>query len=232
MKNISTKNPLTALFTVHVFLGMLTSIGCLFLFLKLAEDIFNKEIANFDLSIMHFFYSLRTPPLTSLMFGFTFLASTPFLTVTSICILLFFLYKKKWGEMILFFTLFYMGVLLNLLLKALFNIPRPTISPLIHENFASFPSGHSMNGFIFYFSLVYLFYHFTKNKLLTILFFILATILVLGIGISRIYLGVHFPTDVLGGYIAGLCWMSSLLLFEHLIPLFTRKGDLQLTHSL
>lgn len=218
------KHPLTAVFTAHLFLGVLTSIGCLFLFLKLAEDVFNKEIANFDLSIMHFFYSLRTPPLTSLMFGFTFLASTPFLTITSICILAFFAYKKKWGETILFFTLFYMGVLLNLLLKAVFNIPRPTIAPLIHENFASFPSGHSMNGFIFYFSLVYLYYHFTKNKLLTSCFMILASAIVLGVGISRIYLGVHFPTDVLGGYIAGLCWISSLLVFENFLPLFRAKS--------
>lgn len=226
MKNISIKNPLTAIFTVHVFLGMLTSTLCLFLFLQIAEGVLNREMTTFDLSIMQYFYTLRTPPLTSLMFGCTFLASTPFLTVTSICILLFFLYKKKWGEMILFFTLFYMGVLLNLLLKALFNIPRPTIAPLIHENFSSFPSGHSMNGFIFYFSLVYLFYHFTKNIRLTGLFCFLAGLLVLGIGISRIYLGVHFPTDVLGGYIAGLCWISSLLFFENLLPFFRKKGSL------
>lgn len=203
-----------ALFNLHLMLGILISTISLYVFLILGVEVFESELMYLDTSIMQFFYHMRTPPLTSLMFGFTFLASTPFLMVTSVSILLFFISKQKRLEALLFASLFYMGVILNLMLKALFNRPRPTLAPLIHENFASFPSGHAMNSFIFYFSLVYLFYHFTKNKLYTTYYFLFATVIVLGVGISRIYLGVHFPTDVLGGYIAGLCWISSLLVFE------------------
>ena len=211
------------LFNLHLLLGVITSTVCLYVFLVLGKEVFETEIINLDTIIMHFFYGLRTPPLTSLMFGFTFLASTPFFLVTSSSILLFLISKQKRSEAILFSSLFYMGVILNLVLKELFNRPRPTLTPLIHEHFASFPSGHSMNSFIFYFSLVYLFYHFTKNKLLTSCFMILATFIVCAVGISRIYLGVHFPTDVLGGYIAGLCWISSLLLFEKLLPIIRKN---------
>lgn len=210
-----------ALFNLHLLFGILISTISLYVFLKLGAEVFESELIYLDTSIMQFFYHLRTPLLSSLMFGFTFLASTPFLMVTSVSILLFLISKQKRLEALLFASLFYMGVILNLVLKALFNRPRPTLAPLIHENFASFPSGHAMNSFIFYFSLVYLFYHFTKNKLYTTYYFLLATVIVLGVGISRIYLGVHFPTDVLGGYIAGLCWISSLLVFE---TLATRKS--------
>jgi undecaprenyl-diphosphatase len=219
------KQPFLILFNTHLLLGVVTSIFSLFLFLKLAREIFESETLSFDTNIMQFFYHLRAPSLTSIMFGLTFLASTPFLAIASISILIFFWYKKKRAEMLLFASLFYMGVVLNLVLKALFNRPRPTLAPLIHENFTSFPSGHAMNSFIFYFSLVYLFYHFTKNKLLTALYFILSTLIVLGVGSSRIYLGVHFPTDVLGGYIAGLCWISSLLVFESLLPQLKTPGS-------
>ncbi|HVF69803.1 MAG TPA: phosphatase PAP2 family protein, partial [Xanthomonadales bacterium] len=81
----------------------------------------------------------------------------------------------------------------------------------------SFPSGHSMNSSVFFLSLTYFIFRNTRNRKLGIILTIFSGIIVVLIGLSRIYLGVHFPSDVLGGYAAGLLWFVAVLLFEKII---------------
>ena len=92
---------------------------------------------------------------------------------------------------------------------------------LITEKGYSFPSGHSMVSFAYYGLLIYLIYKYIDNKVLKyILIFILTTIILL-VGLSRIYLGVHYTTDVLGGYIFGLLY---LIIFINYIEKYLTNG--------
>ena len=145
---------------------------------------------------------------TSIAKIFTFLGSTLF--ITTLCVLS--LLLKKFRIQIISNTLLAVGI--SQLLKRVIRRPRPIDIALIEETGYSFPSGHSMVAFAFYGLIIYLIYKSKLNIKLKILFIVLLSLLILGIGLSRIYLGVHYVTDVLGGYILGLL---SLIIFIELI---------------
>lgn len=103
---------------------------------------------------------------------------------------------------------------LNEILKHLFVRPRPQFMPLINEPSYSFPSGHSMNSFVFYTCLAYFIFSRVDNRTYRRLLYFLSAAIILLIGISRIYLGAHYPSDVLAGYAAGALWFFVVTLFE------------------
>ena len=139
---------------------------------------------------------------------FTFLGSTLF--ITTLCVLSLFL--KKYRISVISNTLLAVGI--SQLLKRIIRRARPLDIALIEETGFSFPSGHSMVAFAFYGFIIYLIFKSSLNKKIKILLITLFSLLILNIGLSRIYLGVHFTTDVLGGYVLGLL---SLILFIELI---------------
>ena len=96
----------------------------------------------------------------------------------------------------------------NTALKLIFDRPRPSGEHLVSASGTSFPSGHSMGSMLLYGTLIILLPQFIKNKPLRILIQILLGCLILLVGTSRIYLGVHYPSDVLGGFLAGACWLA------------------------
>ena len=96
---------------------------------------------------------------------------------------------------------------LNQILKYILQRPRPTEYRLIEETGFSFPSGHSMVSMAFYGYLIYLIYKYVKNKDLKWISIVLLSILICSIGISRIYLGVHYTSDVLGGFLISLSYL-------------------------
>jgi undecaprenyl-diphosphatase len=175
-------------------------------------------ILPFDLAVSQFIYTLRTPGLTKTMFFITSLGSEYVFSVLFI-ILAIIVWKKHRSEGLLFPILASLSLPINLLLKSALARPRPTLSPLLYEPTASFPSGHAMNSLVFYFTLVFLVYRLTKNKQLTLICSVIALSLSLLIGFSRIYLGVHYTTDVLGGYFFGLIWFATCLLLTKLLHL-------------
>ncbi|WP_169740191.1 phosphatase PAP2 family protein [Carnobacterium funditum] len=107
---------------------------------------------------------------------------------------------------------------LNILVKVLFQRERPTIEHLVIQGGFSFPSGHSMGSLISYGGIAFLIFYLYKKSTLSIGVLVIAILLILLIGLSRIYLGVHFPSDVIGGYLLGTSWLTLLIaLFPKLI---------------
>lgn len=98
------------------------------------------------------------------------------------------------------------SALLMSFLKNIIQRPRPDYK-LITENGFSFPSGHSLNAVVFYGLLIYLIHSKVKSKKIKISLEIIFTIIILLIGLSRIYLGVHYASDVLAGFAFGFIWL-------------------------
>ena len=178
---------------------------CLIGFLALAEEVFHQEIMNGDIVGYDIVSKL-----------FKFNVSTPiakFITnfggaifVISLTTILFFVIKdKKIGISII--TNLGIVTILNQIIKFIMQRPRPTEFRIIEETGYSFPSGHSMVSLAFYGYLIYLIYKYVKNKDLKWISIVLLSILICSIGISRIYLGVHYTSDVLGGFLISLSYL-------------------------
>ena len=113
--------------------------------------------------------------------------------------------KKKIGLSI--FSNIVIITILNQLLKRILRRPRPTEFRIVEETGYSFPSGHSMVSMAFYGYLIYLIYRYIKNKYIKWSLIVLLSILICLIGISRIYLGVHYTSDVLGGFLLSISYL-------------------------
>ncbi len=178
---------------------------CLIGFLALAEDVFNKEIMNGDIIgykiISTFLISDFTTPIAKFITNF---GGAIFLLVLAIT--LFILIKNKKIGFSIFLNLVII-TMLNQLLKRILQRPRPTEFRIIEETGYSFPSGHSMISMAFYGYLIYLIYKYVKNKYLKWISIIILSILICSIGISRIYLGVHYTSDVLGGFFISISYL-------------------------
>ncbi|MEK3835385.1 phosphatase PAP2 family protein [Paenibacillus sp. FSL R7-0128] len=171
---------------------------------------------SFDHAVIRFVQSMESPPLTALAKGLSLVGSSKLAVGISLLtmLILFFALKHRL-ELALFLWVGLGSQLLNTLLKLWFHRERPTIHRLIEQTGYSFPSGHSMAAFSLYGVIAYLLWrhiHNRSERLLLILFTVLMTG---GIGWSRIYLGVHYPSDVIGGYAASGAWlMLSAACFE------------------
>lgn len=115
---------------------------------------------------------------------------------------------KKYAEALwLTSNLVIISGVINPLLKLFFARERPSLEHLVHETSNSFPSGHAVTSIVFYGTLVVLIPMLLQNKSLARILQGVLIFLILAIGISRIYLGVHYPSDILGGYALGLTWL-------------------------
>ena len=178
---------------------------CLIGFLALAEDVFNKEIMKGDIigykMVSTFLISDFATPIAKFITNF---GGAIFLIILTI-LLLVVLKNKKVGLSICINLV--VVTILNQLLKRLLQRPRPTEFRIIEETGYSFPSGHSMVSMAFYGYLIYLIYRFVKNKYLKWISIVLLSLLICLIGISRIYLGVHYTSDVLGGFLISISYL-------------------------
>ena len=178
---------------------------CLIGFCALAEDVFNKEIMKGDIIgykiISTFLISDFATPIAKFITNF---GGAIFLVIATITLFIV-IRNKKIGISIL--SNLAIVTVLNQLIKRIFQRPRPTEYRIIEETGYSFPSGHSMVSMAFYGYFIYLIYKYVKNKYVKWISIILLSLLICLIGISRIYLGVHYTSDVLGGFLISISYL-------------------------
>ncbi len=137
----------------------------------------------------------------------TALGGVAFMTLLTAAVAVYLLLCRRWTALALLAAAAGGGLLLSLLLKGVFHRDRPQVVPhLSIVDTTSFPSGHSMNSAIIYLTLGTLLARVTPGRTLKIYFISLALLLTFLVGASRVYAGVHYPTDVLAGWTAGLAW--------------------------
>lgn len=187
-------------------------------FLRLTQYVWSKDyVINIDQTIATYIYSLRTPFITDIMMFITSLADVNTIIVLFVFVVAILLVLKKRSHIIpVVFTL--LGNLIFVsLVKTILARPRPLLAnALVYEESYSYPSGHSLIAITIYGLLIIYLFTFVKSHAIRRLSVIVGVILILTVGFSRIYLGAHWPSDVLASYLIGICWLSLILfLIEH-----------------
>lgn len=187
---------------------LLAEAAITFLFILIAFDVVTQETIALDTILSGLAYAMRSPGLTLAMEIVSFFGSTPFIASATLIFFIALLVKKLKKEAWLFGITMLASVGLNNALKYLIHRTRPDMNPLEQAAFYSFPSGHAMNSLVFYGLIACLIYRATRSKTQRAIAVIAGVFLVALIGFSRVYLGAHYPTDVIAGFLAG----SSILI--------------------
>lgn len=190
---VQSRRAMLALVAVLVFTWLLFEIK--------TDDIMRMDAAAHSLVVMH----MRTAWLTPIMQSISDLAY-PVVLVVMLLVIEVFAPGRRPG---LCATVnLVLATLLNLLLKALIQRPRPEGYRLVAESGFSFPSGHSMVAMAFYGLLIWMVWRYEKDALVRRLGVIGFGLVIVLVGLSRIYLGVHYASDVLAGFCASIAWLG------------------------
>ena len=178
---------------------------CIILIIAIVEDVLDKEIEKLDIFgyniISEHLITERVTPVAKIITQFG-----GAMILTSIAIILLILIKDRKIGILIWINLI-ISTLLNQILKHIVQRPRPIEFRIIDESGYSFPSGHSMVSTAFYGFLIYLIYKNYKNKYLRNSLMIILSILIILIGTSRIYLGVHYTSDVIAGFLISISYL-------------------------
>lgn len=177
---------------------------CIIVFLAIIEDILENEIWRFDDSIYQAISSLISNPVTKIAIFITNLGGAIGVLIATVvvCICL----KQKKYKLCIVFNLVTITIL-NQMTKWIVQRPRPMEHRIINQFGYSFPSGHSMVSMAFYGFFIFLIYKNMENKLLKWSLCTGLSFLILLIGVSRIYLGVHYTSDVIGGFCLSIAYL-------------------------
>ena len=186
----------------------------LFLFIWLNLESLRSQ--NFEHEVSNFVQSFRNDELTSYMKFVTHVGDLFGYIVIILILGIILLLKRRFDLVIQIVSVVVSSALLNLVLKSLIDRPRPYGVALVKVNFHSFPSGHATSAIVFYGLMIYLIFKLLKNLSLKLLSSFFCILIILLIGVSRIYLGVHYPTDVLAGYSFGFFYLLvTLIIIEY-----------------
>jgi len=187
----------------------------LFLFLLLALNVYLLPLSiGYDSKIISLFSTIRNPILTPIMVFFTYIADWYSIALLGIIGVAAFWKMRKTRVASALLVSVIGGELIVEIIKHLFKRARPDIlSHLVAESGYGFPSGHSFVAFSFYGFMAYCLFRRARSGFAKAITLISGALIILAIGASRVYLGVHWPSDVLGSYLLGAAWISAIIIY-------------------
>jgi membrane-associated phospholipid phosphatase len=211
-----------ALFSFEFLLVIFFGLIALIVFVKFSTLLLNQQLNDFDFGATNWIRSFASPAMDNFMRAITFLGNRQFIIWPAIGIFIYFLFIKPHRWYSIKIPVVALGsISANLILKELFHRERPVLEHMVKiTSELSFPSGHAMFSISFYGLLIYIAITYIKNKTLARSLSLLFLVMIILIGISRIYLGVHFPSDVIAGFAAGFLW---LIISINIIRFIERK---------
>jgi membrane protein DedA with SNARE-associated domain/membrane-associated phospholipid phosphatase len=213
---------------LHLTVGLLATAGGLWLFGGLAEDLLTGDpIVRFDRALDDYLHAHATPPLTTFFLIVTAFGSIEVIVLLGVVMATFLAWGRRWLFLGSWLAAVAGSAVLNQVLKGVFARPRPHFAhPLLVETSYSFPSGHAMESFVVYGMLAYFAVLALRTWESRVGVVFGAALLVVLIGFSRMYLGVHYLSDVLAGYAAGGVWLSTLITGAETIRRSKKKAKL------
>jgi membrane-associated phospholipid phosphatase len=217
------KKPSLEFLSLQLLLGIIAAVAALLFFAWLTNEVLDGETQHFDEITRNAVHQITSPALTASMRAVSFVGSTQFLTPATIGMFIWWMLRKWRREAWLLGITMLGAAILNTTLKLTFRRPRPIpfFNLTAPESF-SFPSGHSLASFCFFGALAIILTARIRNPRLNLFIWICAALMTMWIGLSRIYLGVHYTTDVLAGFAAALIWIAVIRFAE--MKLLRRKN--------
>ncbi len=197
-------------FGLHLTIGLIISSIFAYLFVSLLYGFFTQDVFVLsDLRILNIIKTLREESLTQVMLFVTTLGDKLVIFSGIFLVSLFFILIKRWRYLVTILASTFFGEIFIWAMKHLVERKRPPLSvALIQEDGFSFPSGHAFMAMAFYGLIGYFVFRRVRSKTFKVLVVLLFAFLIIIISFSRLYLGVHWPSDVLASLTAGLAWIS------------------------
>jgi len=205
-------------------IGFVVALLASAVFALLAQAVVGGWTQRGDEAVLRWLERSRSPRLDDVMLEITVLGSAPVLiVVVLVASVLLWITRHRWSVYILVAGIIG-GQIANSMLKQYFDRPRPTIVTHIDQvATTSFPSGHAMASMIVYGSVAFLVSRLEPTRRIRNATIFVASLLIVLIGISRMYLGVHYPSDVIAGYLAGLAWIGFVVAQWIAVRFFARR---------
>lgn len=197
------------LFVFILVIGTLVAVGAAQIFFSLADALREELLDDWDAKVSSWIHAMRAPGITQFMKLVTEFGSVYGYLFLIIIITWYTHHKEKgWGITWQIVAVLTSAGLLSFILKIIIDRDRPQGVKLIEADGLSFPSGHSMSSIAFYGFIIYLAWMHFNRKSVKISISIGLSLFILLIGFSRVYLGVHYPSDVIAGFAAGIAWLA------------------------
>jgi membrane-associated phospholipid phosphatase len=176
----------------------------------LCTEVWEKEAFSFDRSLLLSIHQFANPQLDRVMLFITALGDPPTVITIFVSTIAWLGMKRRYTDGVRFIIACVGGVLLNQIMKLFFAKPRPELwARLISETSFSFPSGHAVGSMVVYGFIAYILAR--ELPIYRRYIYAVTSMLIIAIGFSRLYLGVHYPTDIIAGYGVGLLWLATCL---------------------
>jgi undecaprenyl-diphosphatase len=212
-----------ATFGIFLLAGALVALAGIYVFVKFASHVSSGATQVFDDRVLEWLAQYRSPLFDRAVLEVTFLGTgTVVLVVVAISGMFLWLSNHKYSALLLLISTSG-GLILNHLLKAGFSRPRPQIVEWGTVALSSsFPSGHAMSAAVVYGTVAYLAGRLQRRRFSRVLTMAIAFLVIVLISVSRLYLGVHYPSDVLAGVIIGLAWAGFCMATLEAIQVYGR----------
>lgn len=208
MRSLRKRKLFGALLLVGFGVALVTTSGLM----KLHEEILKATFEQRDQAVQSWVHGFATPMLTEVMRGLSWIGS-PFALAPAVALAAGFMWWQELkDDAVLVAVAAIGGVALDEVMKLHFRRLRPEVPwAFVHEHSFSFPSGHSVLAIVMYGVIVYKTQDKLRSKWAKAALMVVAFLMVAGIGVSRVYLGVHYPSDVAGGYFVGAVWLAAVI---------------------
>jgi undecaprenyl-diphosphatase len=178
----------------------------------LHDEILKASFEQRDIAIQTWVHGFAEPVLTKLMEGLSWIGSPLVVTPTVTLAVAWMGWRRRRDDALLVAAAALGGVALDTVMKLHFRRSRPDVPwAFVHEHSFSFPSGHSVMAMVMYGIIVYKTEDKLQSKRARAALMVGAFLMVAGIGVSRVYLGAHYPSDVAGGYFVGAVWLAAVI---------------------
>jgi undecaprenyl-diphosphatase len=207
-----------------VVLGALFCIVATLGFVALSRAVFADQFVTIDDGLLLWLHQYTNPTLDQVMLLFTTLGESVVLTLLLLVASIGLLRFGRWIDVLGLIVAGAGAGIINQLLKVSYQRIRPDLfdGPFELTSY-SFPSGHSMGSIVCYGMLAFVIVRLLTRPPYRVCIVVVAALLVIGVGLSRMYFGVHFPTDVIGGFIAGAIWLTFSIMIVHFGELYAKR---------